>query len=49
MFGRDWVGAGVLVYDLLLSMDVASGRLVSIVYVWVLSLYAWVRDVLRVL
>ena len=49
VFGRDWVGAGVLVYDFLLSMVVASGRVVSIMYVWVLSPYAWVRVVLRVL
>ena len=49
MFGRDWVGAGVLVYDFLLSMVVASGRMVSIMYVWVPSPYAWVRAVLRVL
>ena len=49
MFGRDCVGAGVLVYDFLLAMVVASGRVVSIMYVWVLSPYAWVRVVLRVL
>jgi hypothetical protein len=49
VFGRDWVGVGVLVYDFLLSMVVASGRVVSIMNVWVLSPYAWVRVVLRVL
>ncbi len=49
MFGHDWVGAGMLVYDFLLSMLVASGRVVSIMYVWVLSLYVWVRVVFRVL
>ncbi len=49
MFGRDWVGAGMLVYDFLLSMLVASGRVVSIMYVWVLSPYVWVRVVFRVL
>ncbi len=49
MFGRAWVGAGVLVYDFPLSMVVASGRVVSIMYVLVLRPYAWVRDVLRVL
>ena len=49
MFGRDWVGAGVLVCDFILSMVVASGRVVSIMYVWVLSPYAWVKVVLRVL
>ena len=49
MFGRGCGGAGVLVYDFLLSMVVASGRVVSIMYVWVLSPYAWVRVVLRVL
>ena len=36
MFGRGWVGAGVLVYGLLLSMFVASIRVVSIMCVWVL-------------
>ena len=40
MFGRDWIGDGVLVYDFLLSMLVASSRLVSIMYVWVLGPYA---------
>ncbi len=49
MFGRVRIGAGVLVYDLLLSMLVASSRLVSIMYVWVLSPYAWIRAVFRVL
>ena len=49
MFGRGCVGAGVLVYDFLLSIVVASGRVVSIMYVWVLRPYAWVRVVLRVL
>ena len=49
MFGRDWVGAGVLVYDFLLSMVVAPRRVLSIMYVWVLGPYAWVRVMLRVL
>ena len=49
MFGRGCVGAGVLVYAFLLSIVVASGRVVSIMYIWVLSPYAWVRVVLRVL
>ena len=49
MFGHDRVGAGVLVYDFLLSMLVASYRVVSIMYVWVLSPYAWVRAVFMVL
>ena len=49
MFEREWVGAGVLVYDFLLSMLVESGRVLSIMYVWVLSPYAWVKVVLRVL
>ncbi len=49
MFRRDWVGDGVLVYDFLLSMPVAFGRVVSIMYVWDLSPYARVRVVLRVL
>ncbi len=49
MVGRDWIGAGVLVYDFLPSMRAASDRLVSIVYVWALGPYAWVRAVFRVL
>jgi hypothetical protein len=36
MLGRCWVGVGVLVYDFLLSMCVASIRVVSILCVWVL-------------
>jgi hypothetical protein len=43
VFGRGWVGDGVLVYDFPLSMFVASGRVVSILCVWVLCPYAWVR------
>ncbi len=49
MFGRDWVGAGVLVYDFLLSMFVASGRVVSILCVWVMCPYAWVKVMFMVL
>ena len=49
VFGRDWVGAGVLVYDFPLSICVSSSRVVSILCVWVLCPYAWVRVVLRVL
>ncbi len=49
MFGRDWGGAGVLVYDFPLSMFVASGRVVSILCVWVLCPYVWVKVVVRVL
>ncbi len=49
MFGRDWVGAGVLAYDFPLSIVMASGRVVSILCVWVLSPYVWVRVVFRVL
>ena len=49
MLGRNWVGAGVLVYYFPLSMFVASGRMVSILYVWVLCPYAWVRVMFRVL
>ena len=49
MLGRGWVGVGVLVYDFLLSMLVESGLVVSIMYVWVLSPYFWVRVVFRVL
>ena len=33
MFGSDWDGAGVLVYDFPLSMFVASGRVVPILCV----------------
>ncbi len=49
MFGRGCVGVGVLVYAFLLSIVVASGRVVSIKYTLVLSPYAWVRVVLSVL
>ena len=49
MFGRGWVRAGVLVYDLPLSMFVASGQVVSIMCVWVLCPYSYVRDVFKVL
>ena len=49
MVGLDWIGAGVLVYDFLLSMFVASDLLVSIMYVWALGPYAWVKAVFRVL
>ena len=42
MFGRGWVGVGLLVYDLPLSKFVASGRVVSIMcfgcYVSILGL-----------
>ena len=48
-FGRDLVGVGVLVYALPLSMFVASSRVVSIMCVWVLCPYSWVRVVFRVL
>ena len=47
--GRGWVGVGVFVYDLLPSMFVASRRVVSIMCVWVLCPYSWVRDVFSVL
>jgi hypothetical protein len=46
---RGWVGAGVLVYDLQLSMFIASGRVVSILCVSVLCPYSWVMDVFSVL
>ena len=49
VFGRGWVGTEVLVYDLPLSMFVASSRVVSILCVWVLCPYSWVRDVFSVL
>jgi hypothetical protein len=49
VFGRDWVGVGVMVYNFPLSMLVASGRVVSILCVWVLGPYAWVRVLVRVL
>ena len=49
VIGRGWVGAGVLVYDLLLSMFVASSRVVSIMFVWVMCPYSWVRVVFQVL
>ncbi len=48
-FGSDWVGVGLLVYDLPLSMFVACGRVVSIMCVWVLFPYSWVRVMFRVL
>jgi hypothetical protein len=48
VFGRGWVGARVLVYDCVLSMVVASGRVVSILCVWVLCPYSWVKVVLRI-
>ena len=50
MFGRGWVGARVLVYDLYLvysSIFVAFVRVVSILCVWVLCPYAWVKVVFR--
>jgi len=43
------VMAMIGVYDLPLSMFVASSRLVSIMCVWVLYPYYWVRVVFRVL
>ena len=46
---RGWVSAGMLVYDLQLSMFVASSRVVLILCVWVLCRYSWVRDVFSVL
>ena len=49
MCGRGWLGAGVLVYDLQLSMFVAFSWVVSIMCVWVLCPYSWVRDVFRAL
>ena len=49
VFGRGWVGAGVLVYGLLQSMFVASSREVTIMCFWVLCPYSWVRDGFRVL
>ena len=49
MFGRDWVGVGVLVHDFQLSMFVASGQVVSILCVWVMCPYAWVKDMFGVL
>ena len=49
VFRRDWVGAGVLVYDFPLSMLIAFGRVVSILCVWVLCSYAWFKIVFRVL
>ncbi len=48
MFGRGWFGAGVLVYDLPLSMFFASSRVASIMCVWVLCPYSWVRVVFKV-
>ena len=49
MFGRDWVGAGVLVYDFPLSMFVASSRVVPILCFWILCPYAWFKIMFRVL
>jgi hypothetical protein len=49
VFGRGCVGAGVLVYDLPLSMFVESSRVVSIMRVWVPCPYSWVRVVFKVL
>ncbi len=49
VFGRGWVGVEVLVYDLPLSMVVASGRVVSILCVWVFFPYCWVKVVFKVL
>ena len=53
MLGRGWIGAGVLVYDLQLSMFVASRRVVSILLCvlcsWVMCSYSWVRDVFSML
>ena len=49
MFWRDWIGAGVLEYDFPLSMFMASSRVVSILCVWVLCPYAWVKVMFRVL
>ena len=49
MFERGWVGAGVLVYNLPLSMFVAYGLVLSILCVWVLCPYCWVNVVLKVL
>ncbi len=49
MLGRGWVGVGVLVYALPLSVLVASCRVVSILCVWVMCPYSWVRDVCSML
>ena len=49
MFGRGRIGVGVLMYDLPLSMFVASGRAVSIMCVWDLCPYSWVRVMFKVL
>ena len=49
MFERCWVGAGVLVFDLPPSVFVASGRVVSILCVWVMCPYCWVKVVFKVL
>ena len=49
MFGRGWVGAGVLMYDSPLPMFVASGWVVSIMCGWVMCPYSRVRDVFKVL
>ena len=48
MLGRGWVGAGMSVHDLPLSMFAASTRVVSIMCVWVLCPYSWVRVVFKV-
>ena len=47
MFGRGWIGAEVLVYNLPLSMLFASCRVVSIMCVWALCSYSWVRVVFK--
>jgi hypothetical protein len=49
VFGRGRDGVGVLVYDLMQSMFVASSREVTTVCLWVLYPYSWVRDVFRML
>ena len=46
--GRGWCGVGMLVYVFLLSIVLASGRVVSIMCVMVLGPYVWVRVVVRV-
>ena len=43
------VGVGVLVKALLQSMFAASNRVVTILVVWVLCPYSWVRDLFRLL
>ena len=49
MFGRGWVGVGELMCDSLQSMFVTSIRVVTIMCVWVMCPYSWVRDIFRVL